>query len=255
MRGADPTEQIASARGPYQVMRYSTGLADSPAYGAYDVDYPANATPPFAGVAVIPGFIESRAAVADWGPFLASHGFVVITVDPNSNTDNPTTRAAALWAAVGSLKDENARAASPLAGKVATCRFAVMGHSMGGGGTLETANAHSADLRAAVPLAPWDTTSAFGMITAPTMILAGQSDAVAPVAQHAMPFYSAIPSTTTKVYAEFSGGDHFVADSPTTNTTAGLLGLSWLKVHVEGDARYAQFIKNHSGLSSFLPAP
>jgi predicted dienelactone hydrolase len=253
MRGADPTEQTASARGPFQVMRYSSGLADSPAYAGYDVDYPTDATPPLAGVAVIPGFIESRSAVADWGPFLASQGFAVITIDPNSNTDNPTTRAAALWAAIGSLKDENTRAGSPLNGKMATCRFAVMGHSMGGGGTLEAANAHGADLRAAIPLAPWDTTSGFAMITTPTMIMAGQNDTVAPPAQHAMPFYAAIPATTVKTYVEFAGGDHFVADSPVTNPTAALLGLSWLKLHVEGDARYAPFIATHTGLSQFLP--
>jgi predicted dienelactone hydrolase len=166
--------------------------------------------------------------------------------------DVPSTRATALWAAIGSLEDENARAGSPLQGKMDIGRFAVMGHSMGGGGTLETANGHSAGLRAAVPLAPWDTTSAFGMITTPTMIMAGQNDAVAPVAQHAMPFYGAIPATTTKAYVEFAGGDHYVADSPVSNTTAALLGLSWLKVHVEGDTRYGPFIKSQPAVSAFL---
>jgi predicted dienelactone hydrolase len=164
-------------------------------------------------------------------------------------------RSDALWGAIGSLKAENTRADSPLLGKMDLTRFAVMGHSMGGGGTLEVANAHSADLKAAIPLAPWDTTSAFGMITVPTMIMAGQNDAVAPIAQHASPFYAAIPGTTVKAYVEFSGGDHFVADSPTTNTTAALLGLSWLKVHVEGDTRYSPFIKTRPALSNFLTAP
>jgi pimeloyl-ACP methyl ester carboxylesterase len=130
-----------------------------------------------------------------------------------------------------------------------------MGHSMGGGGTLETANAHSAELRAAVPLAPWDTTTMFTGITAPTMIMAGQNDAIAPPAQHATPFYQSIADSTQKAYVEFAGGDHFVADSPKSNTTAALLGLSWLKVHVEGDQRYEKFIGPHAGLSQFLPAP
>lgn len=255
MRGPAPTEDSASAPGPYHVARYSAGLADSPAYAEYDVDYPENATPPFAGVAVIPGFIEGRSAVGDWGPFLASYGFAVLTVDPNTPLDSPTARADALWAAINSLKDENTRAGGPLAGKVDTGRFAVMGHSMGGGGTLETANGHSAGLRAAIPLTPWDLVTSFGMITVPTLILAGQSDTVAPVAQHAMPFYSSIPSSTVKAYAEFTGGDHFVASSPLTNKGIAVLGLSWLKVHVEGDTRYQPFMKTRPELSMFLAAP
>lgn len=255
VRGAAPTEQTASTRGPYEVTRYSTGVADSPDYGAYDVDYPSDATPPFAGVAIIPGFVESRTSVADWGPFLASHGFVAITIDPNSNLDLPAVRATALWAAIGSLKAENSRSNSPLVGKVDVDRLAIMGHSMGGGGTLEAANAHSADLRAAIPLAPWDLTSAFGAITVPTMVLAGQNDAIAPAPQHASPFYAAIPATTVKVYAEFAGGDHLVANSPVTNPAAAILGLSWLKVHLEDDLRYAPFIKMRSELSQFMTSP
>ncbi|HEY8924967.1 MAG TPA: alpha/beta hydrolase [Polyangia bacterium] len=255
MRGPSPSEDSASMPGPYHVARYSTGLADSAAYAGYDVDYPEDATPPFAGVAVIPGFIEGRSAVGDWGPFLASHGFAVITVDPNTPLDPPTTRADGLWAALGSLKDENVRAGSPLAGKLDTSRFAVMGHSMGGGGTLETANAHSAELRAAIPLTPWDLVTSFGMITTPTLILAGQTDSVAPVAQHAMPFYSSIPATSVKAYAEFAGGDHYVASSPLMNKGVAILGLSWLKVHVEGDSRYRPFIKARPELSMYLAAP
>jgi len=255
MRGANPTEATASTAGPYHVMRYSSGIVDSPSYGDYDVDYPADATPPFAGVAVIPGFIEGRSAVGNWGPFLASHGFVVITIDPNTNLDVPSTRATALWAAVGSLKDENTRAGSPLVGKMDVTRFAVMGHSMGGGGTLEATNTHSAELKAAVPLAPWDTTAAFGLITAPTLIFAGEKDTVAPPAQHAMAFYNGIPASTTKAYAEVTGGDHYAADDPTTSATVALLGLSWLKVHVEGDTRYRPFIKTRPDLSQFLTAP
>ena len=251
----DPTQDSASQPGPYMVSRYSTGVPDSPSYAGYDVDYPADAPPPLPGVAIIPGFIEGRSAVGDWGPFLASHGFAVITVDPNSDIDQPEVRATALWAAIGSLQGENMRSDSPLSGKLITTRVAVMGHSMGGGAVLETANAHSDGLRAAIALAPWDMTTAFGGITTPVLIVAGQNDMTAPVAQNAMPFYNAIPMTTIKAYAEFAGGDHQVADSPVTNTTAGLLGLSWLKVYVAGDSRYAQFIKTQSGLSSYLSSP
>jgi dienelactone hydrolase len=253
-RGPDPTQATASAKGPYKVTRYSSGIPASTDYAGWDVDYPADATPPFAGIVVIPGFIEGRSAVGDWGPFLASHGFAVMTIDPVTNGDQPPARAKALWAAVGSLKGENTRSGSALVGKIDAARFAVMGHSMGGGGTLECATAHS-DLKAAVPLAPWDSGAMFAMDTVPTMIMAGQSDSVAPIAQHATPFYASIPASTHKAYVEFTGGDHFVADSPVTNTTAGLLGLSWLEIYLEGDMRYAQFLKTQMTLSKFMSSP
>jgi dienelactone hydrolase len=255
VRGADPTEQTASTKGPYRVMRYSAGLTDSPDYGGYDVDYPADATPPFAGVAVIPGFIEGRSAVGDWGPLLASHGFVVITVDPNLPLDPPAVRAAGLRAAIASLKEEHNRTGSPLAGKVDLTRFAVMGHSMGGGATLEVANMGGMELKAAIPLEPWDVAATFTMITAPTMIMAGENDGVAPIASHAMPFYDSIPTSTAKAYVEFAGGDHYASDRPSSNPTSAVLAISWLKLYVEGDTRYRQFIKMRPALSRFLTGP
>jgi pimeloyl-ACP methyl ester carboxylesterase len=255
VRGSEPTEQSASTTGPYRVMRYSAGLADSLDYAGYVVDYPADATPPFAGVAVIPGFIEGRSAVGNWGPFLASHGFAVITVDPNLPLDTPPVRATALLAAIGSLKDEQSRTGSPLAGKMDLTRLAVMGHSMGGGATLQVANMYSMELKAAIPLAPWDIAGSYTMITVPIMVMAGESDAVAPVASHAMPFYESVPASTPKAYVEFAGGDHYVADDPSTNATSAVLGLSWLKVYVEGDTRYRPFIKTRAGLSRLLTSP
>jgi predicted dienelactone hydrolase len=237
------------------VTRYSTGIVDSPDYSTYDIDYPQGAPLPLAGVAIIPGYVQARAAVGDWGPFLASHGFVVITIDPNATGDAPAARATALWGAVGSLKAENSRSGGPLSGKVDTAHLAVMGASMGGGGALECASAH-AELRGVVALSAWDSTgTTFSTLTAPTLILAGQNDTVAtPTLQTS--FYTSIPVSTPKVYAEFAGGDAYISNTPIKNTPiVGLLGLSWLKVHVEGDGRYAQFIETQSVLSSFMSSP
>jgi triacylglycerol lipase len=245
----DPTADSAAQNGSFTFASYTSGYADSPAYAAATIYYPTSATPPFAGVAISPGFLETQ--LTGWGDFLASHGFIVLTLDTNTSTDQPPARADALMAAIGTLQSENTRQGSPLMGMVDTSRFAIMGHSMGGGGTLIAANAHSSELRAAIPLAPWEPGMTFPQITVPTMIMAGQSDTIAPIAQNATVHYGSIPTTTTKAYAEFASADHFVANNPHTNATVARLGLSWLKVFVDGDLRYKQFIHTEATLSSW----
>jgi dienelactone hydrolase len=248
----DPTVDSASKDGSYTSSSYTSGYADSPSYAAATIYYPTNATPPFPGVAISPGFLEGQ--MSGWGPFLATHGYIALTFDTNSPSDQPPARATALMDAIATLKSENTRQGSPLMGKVDTSRFAIMGHSMGGGGTLIAANTHSAELKAAVPLCPWEPGMTFAGITVPTMIVAGQSDTVAPIAQNATPFYASIPASTTKAYAEFTGADHFVANDPhvaPNGQIAGRLALSWLKVFVDGDMRYKQFIHTETALSKW----
>jgi cutinase len=245
----DPTSDSAGKNGSLTSAQYTSGFADTPAYGAATIFYPTSGNPPFAGVAISPGFLEGQ--MTGWGPFLATHGFIALTFDTNTPTDQPPPRADALMAAIETLKSEAARQGSPIMGKLDTSRFAIMGHSMGGGGTLIAANAHSAELKAAVPLCPWEPGMTFPQITVPTMIIAGQSDTIAPIAQNATPHYASIPATTTKAYVEFTGADHFVANDPHTNATVGREALSWLKVFVDNDQRYKQFIKTESVLSKF----
>lgn len=248
----DPTVDSASKDGSYTTDKYTSGYADSAAFGAATIYYPTSATPPFPGVAVSPGFLEGQ--MAGWGPFLATHGYIVLTFDTNAPTDSPQTRATALMAAVDVLTSENTRQGGPLMGKVDTSKFAIMGHSMGGGGTLIAANTNSAKLKATVPLCPYQPGGNFSGITVPTLIIAGQSDTIAPIAQNATPHYASIPASTTKAYAEFRGADHFVANDPHAGANgqiAGRLALSWLKVFVDGDMRYKQFLHTESALSKW----
>jgi hypothetical protein len=77
----------------------------------------------------------------------------------------------------------------------------------------------------------------------PTLIIAGQSDFIAPVASHAWPFYGTIPSSTHKAYMEIANGDHFIANTGTPYAAiVGRYGISWLKLYVDGDERYREFI-------------
>lgn len=248
--GSDPTSDSASAKGPYNVQSYTSGYADSLAYAAATIWYSDNAPTPAAGVAVSPGWTETQ--LLGWGEFLASHGFIVLTLDTNNAlTDLPPQRATALMAAIDTIISENTRGGSPLQGKVDTGRMAIMGHSMGGGGTLIAANTNSNRLKAAIPLCPWNGDSNFSGVTVPTMIISGQLDSIAGIASHAVPFYAAITGATYRSYVEMSGADHFIANNPLLSPVVARYALSWLQIHVNGDARYQKFLVNDPALSKF----
>ena len=70
-------------------------------------------------------------------------------------------------------------------------RLAVMGHSMGGGGTLE-ASADRPSLQAAIPLTPWDLTRTGPAPRADPASSVPRADTVAPVAIHSKPFYNSL---------------------------------------------------------------
>src|SRR5690606_37891091 len=124
-------------------------------YKQATIYYPANKAEPFGAIAISPGFTQGQEDMSWWGPRLASHGFAVLTLDTNERRDYPHLRAAALVAALDVLEGENSRDGSPLKGKLDTDKLAIMGHSMGGGGTLLAAHEHSDRIRAAIPFTPW----------------------------------------------------------------------------------------------------
>ena len=121
---------------------------------------------------------------------------------------------------------------------------------MGGGGTLISAQADST-LQAAVPLMPWNSsTTNFSGIRIPTMIIGAQNDTVAPVNQHAIPFYNSIPAASEKAYVELAGQGHNVAT--TSNTTQAKFFITWMKRYVDNDTRYEQFMCPNPGTSSTI---
>jgi len=240
IRGADPTSESATQAGPFDVETLGNGLRNGPEYGTQTLHVPVGAEPPFAGVVVVPGFVSPESSIRAWGPFLASHGIVTLTIGTNSGGDPPEVRARALLDGIETLKAENERAGSPVEGDMALDRFAVMGWSMGGGGTLIAANEHP-ELRAAVGLAAWSPGASFADNEVPTLLLAGSSDTLA--GGQSQGFFTSIPEATPKMLFEVAGGSHSVANDPSSaNGEIGRYGLSWLKVFLEGDERYRQFL-------------
>jgi len=115
---------------------------------------------------------------------------------------------------------------------------------MGGGGTLIAANRAGDNIQAAIPFTPWQPEGDFSSVSAPTLVIAGSADRIAAVGEHAWPHYQTLPETTTRVYMEIAGGDHFLANSGRNRDHAliGRYGIAWLKLYLDGDERYRDFI-------------
>ena len=256
-----PSVASLSVDGPHEIRAYTS--PDVPEYGDATIYYPIDATSPVGGVAISPGFTETQRHINWWGPRLASHGYAVLVFNTNTPRDMPDLRGEGLIAGVNVLKAENSRPGSPLNGMVDVNKMAIMGHSMGGGGTLIAANNYSDQIQAAIPFTPWQPEGDFSNITVPTLVIAGEADRIAAVGDHAWPHYLSIPQSTTKVYLEVDGGDHFIANSGSDkdHATLGRYGIAWLKLYLDGDERYRDFIYGETakadlpGFSRYITNP
>ncbi|MFI6425601.1 serine aminopeptidase domain-containing protein [Promicromonospora sp. NPDC050880] len=234
-RGPDPTEQsIEAPRGPFDVATLVVTRAEAEGFGGGTVYYPTDTSEgTFGAVAVAPGYSSSQAAVAWLGPRLASQGFVVLTIDTISTADAPPRRGDQLRAALAQLAD------TAVADRIDPARLAVMGHSMGGGGSLEAAKDDPA-LRAAIPLAPWSADKTFPEVTTPTLVIGAEEDVIAPVRRHAERFYDTLPADGDKAYLELRDANHSAPTVP--DTTIARYSIAWLKRYVDDDERYARFL-------------
>ena len=230
--GPAPTSSSIRANGTFAYTSQSVSDFYTPGFGAATIYYPTSTTQTYGGIAVVPGYTGTQSSISWYGPRLASHGFVVITIDTNSRYDDPSERATQLLAALDWLTGSWSGRA-----RVDASRLAVMGHSMGGGGSIEAA-ARRPSLQAAVPLTPWHTDKTWSTST-PVMIFGAENDSTAPVSTHAEPLYSYL-QTTEKAYLELNEAGHFAPNS--TNSTISAYALSWLKRFVDDDLRYDQFL-------------
>tara|TARA_R110002072_G_scaffold142853_5_gene288653 strand:+ start:56967 stop:57845 length:879 start_codon:yes stop_codon:yes gene_type:complete len=229
--------------GPYQIRAY-TGFPAADEFLRATIYYPLDTERLIGGIAISPGFTQLQRHNNWWGSRLASHGYAVLVLDTNTLRDRPEQRADALMAGIRTLRNENSRAGSPLYRRVDSDKMAIMGHSMGGGGVLVAAQNHGDQLRAAIPYTPWQPEGNFSNITIPTLIMGGEADRVAPVADHARPHFASIPDSTQKLYLEIAGGDHFIANNQSEHLhpMLGKYALAWLKLYVDGDERYRDII-------------
>ena len=244
-RGPAPTQaSITATTGPFATSSTTVSDFSTPGFGAATIYYPTTTTAgTFGGVAVSPGFTAGRETVAWLGPRLASQGFVVIVFDTNSRYDQPAARGDQLLAALDYLTGS-----SSVRSRVDATRLAVVGHSMGGGGTLEAAKDRPS-LRAAVPLTGWNADKTWPEVRTPTLVIGAEQDSVAPVSSHSIPFYNSLTNSGERAYLELNDASHFAPNSP--NTVIAANTIAWLKRFVDTDTRYSQFLCPGPSVSAF----
>jgi dienelactone hydrolase len=237
-RGPDPTlASITAVTGPFAVATVTVPSAPLLTQGFNDatIYYPTDTSQgTFGAVVIMPGFFATQSSIAWYGPRLASQGFVVMTLDSYFLFDFPSDRSSQQLAALKYLTTQ-----STVRSEIDPNRLAVMGWSMGGGGSLESA-ANQPSLKAAIGLAPWDLNNVSGQITVPTMIFGADNDTVAPFATFAQPFYNGLTKDGDKALIELKNADHFTFASPTTPVAE--YSIAWLKRMVDNDTRYNQFL-------------
>ncbi|MEV7551865.1 dienelactone hydrolase family protein [Amycolatopsis sp. NPDC089917] len=233
-RGPAPTKSAIEAdRGPFRTATEKVPAGQG--FGGGTIHYPTETGEgTFGVIAVAPGFLESEAAIAWYGPRLASQGFVVITFSTKSAWDTPDNRSDQLLAALRYVTDK-----SQAKSRVDPNRLAVMGHSMGGGGSLIAAQ-KAPTLKAAIPLTGWNPNTTFSDLKVPTFVVSAQNDAIAPDGAHSRPFYESLPASLDKAYLLLAGAGHM---APTqANVTIAKYSISWMKRFVDEDTRYDQFL-------------
>ncbi|WP_336317977.1 dienelactone hydrolase family protein [Streptomyces lavendofoliae] len=235
-RGPAPTtSSIEAVRGPYAVSQTSVSSLSVTGFGGGTIYYPTTTSDgTFGAVAISPGFTGTQSSIAWLGPRLASQGFVVFTIDTNTTVDQPDSRGRQLLAALDHLTQR-----STVRGRIDSTRLGVMGHSMGGGGSLEAAKSRPS-LQAAIPLTGWNTDKTWPELRTPTLVIGADGDTIAPVATHSEPFYESLPSTLDKAYLELNNASHFTPN--TSDTTIAKYSVSWLKRFIDNDTRYEQFL-------------
>nr|WP_223731648.1 dienelactone hydrolase family protein [Streptomyces purpurogeneiscleroticus] len=235
-RGPEPTvASIEASRGPYAVSQTSVSSLSVTGFGGGTIYYPTSTSDgTFGAVAISPGYTAYQSSIAWLGPRLASQGFVVFTIDTNTTLDQPDSRGRQLLAALDYLTQR-----SSVRDRIDSSRLGVMGHSMGGGGSLEAAKSRPS-LQAAIPLTGWNLDKTWPEISTPTLVVGADGDSVAPVATHSEPFYESLPGSLDKAYLELNNATHFTPN--TSNTTIAKYSISWLKRFIDNDTRYEQFL-------------
>jgi len=236
LRGPNPTAASLNAdSGPFATTAVNVPSSVS-GFGGGTIYYPNDTSQgTFGAIAFAPGFTASSASYT-WMRRVASHGFVVFTIDTDSRGDFPSSRATQLQNALNYLVSSSP---SAVRSRIDPNRLAVGGHSMGGGGALIAAD-RNPNLQAAVPLQPWNTGTNFSGVDVPSLIVGAENDTIASVASHSRPFYNSIPAASEKALLVVNAATHGLGT--TSNDAQALSSIAWYKRYVDNDTRYDQFL-------------
>jgi dienelactone hydrolase len=224
---------VAAVHGPFATASLSVPPGDD--FNGGTIYYPTDTSKgTWGGVAIVPGYTALFADEEAWmGPRLASFGFVVIGIETLSRDDFDVDRGTELLAALDYLTRQ-----SPVRDRVDPSRLSVIGHSMGGGGVVY-ATEHRPSLKAAVALAPYSPSQDMSTDKVPTMVMAGQNDTVVtPSSLDSL--YATLRPSTLNDFVQIAGADHAYYTHP--NSVEMRILIPWLKIFVDQDARYTQFL-------------
>ena len=235
-RGPDPTIQsIEAMRGTFAIAQMPVSPGNG--FGGGVVYYPADTSQgTWGALAIVPGYTAKCANEEAWmGPWLSSFGFVVLCIETNTTTDSDTQRAAELSAALDWLTTQSA-----VKNEVDPNRLSVLGHSAGGAGAIEAAEQRPS-FRAMIGLAPGFPGMGLSMATdhVPSLIVGGQADSTV-TPSYLTSLYATLPASTQSARAEIAGASH-VYYTHANNVEMKLI-IPWLKVFVDSDTRYEQFL-------------
>jgi dienelactone hydrolase len=251
-RGPAPTiETLQAAAGPYALDTYqiSRAAAGSYGYGGATVYFPKALLAGgqrFGVVTFTPGFTGTQSVYAPLAAKIASHGFVVVNIDTVTTFDQPPQRATQMMGAMRQIVAMAKAGSAPFAKVADVERRAVVGHSMGGGGTLIAATAHDG-LKAAVAFTPWSMTKNFSGDQVPTMIVACEKDSIAVNTQHSDVFYASLNARLPRAEVEVKDAGHMCATaggSAAAQATVVKSAVAWLKLHLDEDQRYLPLLVN-----------
>ena len=255
-KGPAPTvEALEAAKGPF-----ATATAKLPAssdYGsASTVYYPTDRSAGSYGLLVLcPGFVSSASLYAGVAQRIASHGFVVAVVSTKSLLDQPKPRAAQIIAVMKAVLAQNKTAAVAYAGQVDENRVAFSGHSAGGAGTFYAA-ATNPQVKALIGIMPGEPSTnftPFAGIRIPSLILTGETDALANT--WSRPYFESLSADLPAAKIELAGTGHLASWTTASAAQQGKVAkymTAWVKRFLDEDTRYTPFIKTAaSDMSAF----
>ena len=225
---------------------------------------------PYSGVVLGHGFGRARAQHVNNGIFLASHGFVVVTVDfPNPFSPDFNAWAAQISAALDWLEAQNADPASRFYGRIAVNRLGVLGHSAGGMAAWVAAGQDSR-IKAVMPLDPVpgsgaDLTALGAGLTVPS----GWTGAPGSSCNSSASYSQLYPLVAAAHKAQYivSNATHCDFEDPTNFLCTLNCGgtsdarrqvwrrytVAWLKYYLNGDTAYYYYLHGN-GLTADLTA-
>ncbi|MEZ4768815.1 MAG: hypothetical protein R2844_10380 [Caldilineales bacterium] len=214
---------------------------------------------PFPGLVLGHGFARSRAQHANNGVFLASHGYVVVTLNfPNPLSPDFDAWATQISAALDWMEAQNSDPLSLFFDQIDTDRFGVLGHSAGGMATWVAASRDSR-IKATMPLDPvpgggFDLTTLGAAVTNPSGWTGAPGSSCNASASYNQ-FYPLVQASHKAQYI-VADATHCDFEDPTNILCTAVCGsasearrqiwrrytVSWLNYYLKGDTDYYYYI-------------